>query len=613
MKYRMLCGVLLFVSCSHAQDDSAAVNSASLRPVPQTDEIEAGVDVLKQVYKSEYRRANDKNKDLARLNSVTLAKKLISTANETSPDSNGYFPMLSEVIRLGTTANRSELAFEAIAMLKKSHAVNASALQLAVFKKFTSRTVRVSEVKKCSLSLLSAIQNAANTQRIETALEMVEAGDSIGKRLFDSRLKSTLAQAREILEILLQQEEAVEAARKKLELVPNDPNANLVIAKFIGLRKGKWEEAEIYASQVDEDEIRSLFIREIGGPTDADQILALANDWWAFAATQTGADKLQATELAAMHYSSIVKDLKGFDQKQVETRLKGTTREHVIDVRMPLQAGPSTTSNGPPLPPELSSAPFEHDFATDLQKAWAKHIGLPVQFQNSAGMDFMLVPAGDFMMGASDSERLSPAESTAFKPQHPVRISKPFYIGTRVVTQDQYLRVIGSNPSKVKGSNRPVTNVCWDDANSFISKLPAVRKFRGKYRLPTEAEWEYSNRAGTQSRYFFGSDSSEVIQFCRKIGVQPGRDELQNSWGLFYETQGLGRAELPGMWEWPLDARRVYEQTDSTLVDPIGALDRSPRGLRRLSSYFRGNNLPQHGGRVGPAHDLSFRVVIELQ
>ena len=275
----------------------------------------------------------------------------------------------------------------------------------------------------------------------------------------------------------------------------------------------------------------------------------------------------------------------------------------------------SSASSGPKGTPALATAPLSSVKAKQSQQDWAKHLGLSVEYGNSAGMKFVLIPPGEFLMGAPDSDALSPAEEAAFKPQHPVRISKPFYLGTHVVSQAQYSQVTAADPSKVKGATRPVTNVSWDDATAFISRLPAISEFRGQYRLPTEAEWEYATRAGTQTRYFFGDTPSDVGQFSQRTGNRQVNGQLQNSWGIYYETQGLGTSESPGIWEWPLDASRAYRKSATALVDPVGALDRSPRPLRRLGlgSYFRGGNLPQHGGRVGAAPDLSFRVAIELQ
>ncbi len=130
----------------------------------------------------------------------------------------------------------------------------------------------------------------------------------------------------------------------------------------------------------------------------------------------------------------------------------------------------------------------------------------------ATGMKLALIPAGTFTMGspASEAER-----STDEGPTHTVRISQPFYMGLDEVTQGEYESVMGTNPSgfsktgmsssKVSGMNTsrfPVEKVSWDDAAEFCQKLSV--KDGVKYRLPTEAEWEYAARAGTTT-FHFGS------------------------------------------------------------------------------------------------------------
>jgi formylglycine-generating enzyme required for sulfatase activity len=130
-------------------------------------------------------------------------------------------------------------------------------------------------------------------------------------------------------------------------------------------------------------------------------------------------------------------------------------------------------------------------------------------FSNSLGMKFALVKAGTFRMGApKDDEDADDAE----KPQHEVTITRDYYLGVHEVTQKQYEKVMGKNPSAfrkggddddaVKGldtSDFPVEMVSWDDAQAFLKKLNALpgEKMAGvTYRLPTEAEWEYACRGG---------------------------------------------------------------------------------------------------------------------
>ena len=142
-------------------------------------------------------------------------------------------------------------------------------------------------------------------------------------------------------------------------------------------------------------------------------------------------------------------------------------------------------------------------------------------------MKLMLIPAGDFEMGspASDQDAF-PHE----KPQHRVRITRPFYMGVHEVTQGQYRAVTGEDPSHFKGSDDlPVESVSWDDAITFCNKLSELEGLKpcyqsgaaqsggNGYRLPTEAEWEYACRAGSETRFGFGETAARRGEFawCR--------------------------------------------------------------------------------------------------
>ena len=137
---------------------------------------------------------------------------------------------------------------------------------------------------------------------------------------------------------------------------------------------------------------------------------------------------------------------------------------------------------------------------------------------NSLGMVFVLIPPGTFWMGSPSRESgRYPDES----PLHEVEITRPFYLGIHSVTQEQYERVVGRNPSGfvVGGSSEsrvtgldtrhfPVESITWNDAAAFcrmLSAVPAEKRAKRAYRLPTEAEWEYACRAGSSRPYHFRS------------------------------------------------------------------------------------------------------------
>jgi len=186
---------------------------------------------------------------------------------------------------------------------------------------------------------------------------------------------------------------------------------------------------------------------------------------------------------------------------------------------------------------------------------------------NSIGMEFVLIQPGTFHMGSVDGD----ADE---KPIHPVTISKPFYIGKYEVTQKQWRNVMGTNPSRYQGDNRPVESVSWNDAQNFIRKLN-VREGTKKYRLPTEAEWEFAARGGTQTHGFKFAGSSKVADVAvhsENAGgeTRPVGSKRPNELDI-YDMSG-------NVWEWCSDWKDDYGR--SAERDPGGPTSGSYRVLR---------------------------------
>jgi len=161
-------------------------------------------------------------------------------------------------------------------------------------------------------------------------------------------------------------------------------------------------------------------------------------------------------------------------------------------------------------------------------------------YTNDIDMDFVLIPAGEFMMGSTKTE---PGERGNEQPRHKVKLTKSFFMAATEVTQAQYKTVMGKNPSwRRKGDDLPVTEISWNDAVAFcqaLSKRDGVR-----YRLPTEAEWEYACRAGTTTPFSAGETLRPgLANHCPAYGTPRGetyRKELApvaeypaNPWGLY--------------------------------------------------------------------------------
>jgi formylglycine-generating enzyme required for sulfatase activity len=120
---------------------------------------------------------------------------------------------------------------------------------------------------------------------------------------------------------------------------------------------------------------------------------------------------------------------------------------------------------------------------------------------NNITLEMVQIPGGSFMMGSPASEK---GRSQDESPQHQVNVPA-FAMGKFTVTQEQYQQVMGKNPANFKGGNRPVEQVSWNDAVEFCNKLNQISQKTGrKYRLPSEAEWEYACRAGTNTPFHFG-------------------------------------------------------------------------------------------------------------
>ena len=174
---------------------------------------------------------------------------------------------------------------------------------------------------------------------------------------------------------------------------------------------------------------------------------------------------------------------------------------------------------------------------------------------NSIGMELKALPPGVFQIGDSnDSRRVS--------------LTKAFLIGTHEVTQRQFARVMGKNPSYFQGSKFPVEQVTWDDAVEFcrkLSALPAEKEAGRSYRLPSEAEWEYACRAGTTSVFSHGDEESRLSEYAWHLGNSGGKTHdvgtmKPNPWGL-YDMHG-------NVWEWCHDWHGKYPS--GGMLDPRG-------------------------------------------
>lgn len=218
-------------------------------------------------------------------------------------------------------------------------------------------------------------------------------------------------------------------------------------------------------------------------------------------------------------------------------------------------------------------------------------------------MAFSWIPPGTFRMGVDRGDKDA-------KPLHSVALTRPFCLGKTEVTQKQWQKIMGSNPSALQGDDHPVEKVSWDDTQVFLAKLRALDP-AGEYRLPTEAEWEYAARGGREGGYGFGDDPSLLPRYgnCESAKGNDGFEKTApvgsfepNRWGL-YDMHG-------NVWEWVADFSSAY--SEGPMTDPKGP-SRGEKRIRRGGSWdiqpkncratTRGDSKPSYR-----SDDLGFRV-----
>jgi formylglycine-generating enzyme required for sulfatase activity len=202
----------------------------------------------------------------------------------------------------------------------------------------------------------------------------------------------------------------------------------------------------------------------------------------------------------------------------------------------------------------------------------------PKNFTNSMSMKFAWIPPGSFVMGSPKKEKERGLNET----HHKVTLTKGFYMGVYTVTQEEWQAVMGNNPSHFKGEkNLPVETVSWDDCQEFIKKLRD--KDKKPYRLPSEAEWEVSCRAGTTTPFYFGETiSTDQANYNGNGTYGNGK---KGKWGQqttpvgSFPANGFGLHDMHGnVWEWCQDWYGDYPEKD--VVDPQGAEKGKFRVLR---------------------------------
>jgi formylglycine-generating enzyme required for sulfatase activity len=245
--------------------------------------------------------------------------------------------------------------------------------------------------------------------------------------------------------------------------------------------------------------------------------------------------------------------------------------------------------------PKPLSAPFAKDAADKARAAWASHLNIPERKQLDLGkgvkLELILIPPGTFRMGSSAAEREYVLKrfnvESKGEDARDVTISRPIYIARTETMQEQYEAVLGSarniswfSPTgggRLRGvdcAKYPVERVTWNDAMYFCEDLSEQLGGKIKVRLPTEAEWEYACRAGSQSAFHFGDKLNGSAANCNAAQIAYGVESKGTSLDrtcpvAAYPANAFGLFDMHGnVWEWCLD---YYAEETRSLgnTDPL--------------------------------------------
>ena len=390
------------------------------------------------------------------------------------------------------------------------------------------------------------------------SFDMAKRAGRVAEKLVDLNRVDELKQRLNNQKMLISSRERaykpVAKALARLEDDPDLPAENTKVGRYYAVVRNDWDRAMPYFAKTAHVELKAAVEAELNNPTSAQDFVAVGAAWDKAAEATKKSDKDLAAAMKSRGHRWLID---GWARANEEDRV------------------------------ELQSI-FEEKALFHSHKV--------------TEMKFIRIPAGQFVMGSPTSESERGSIKFNGKPveehQHRVNIRRSFYMGIYEVTQAEYTKLAGKNPSEAtKGDDHPVTHVSWNDATKFCEVMTKADP-RGRYQLPTEAEWEYACRAGTTTAYYWGDAIEEGM-----ANIFPARSQLvavgsyaPNPFGL-YDTHG-----------------NVQELTQDTFIQDLysqsqGRISEDPVGRGKNSMRIQrggGWGLAAKHGRSASRNPISY-------
>lgn len=623
----------------------AVASSAAAPPKKQSlpsDEVQQRL--LRQVDEV-YKLAEAKT----RLQKLKLARELLDLAKKSESEPAERFVLLRRAMETASDGGDAALMLQAVDAIGTVFDVEVLAVKEKVLLKFAEEPGDSTRIKSFVDTTRGLIDRALAEDRYELALNLATAANRMCAKPAGKELRKAVYDRRQEIQALSDQWKKLEEARATLAKTPDDPPANLALGSWFCFEKDDWAKGLPHLAKGSDEPIKKLAAEELASPPkEVNSQLKLADAWWDLGQSRKGRERDAILLHAGSWYKAVQPGVTGLVKVKVEKRLAETTQ-----IGRPI----------PPLPPRQpppAVAPFSAAEARQHQEQWANHLGVPVERTNSLGMKLVLIPPGEFEMGASEEEvqhatlaadsnnmswaaRLMRSEGPQEMHRHRVRITRPLLFGAYEVTVGQFRRFVEAtayrteaerdgkeerilenndwkhvaninwrNPGSVQSEDSPVTLVSWNDAVAFCQWVS--RQEQMTCRLPTEAEWEYACRAGSSTSWTFGDREQDLGEYAWHLGNSGGQahpvgQKKPSAWGLYDIHGNVG--------EWCADWLSGDYYRISPVDDPHGPASGNIRVLRGgrwhlwsllHRSAFRLGYPPSSRNNV-----IGFRVVCEIR
>jgi formylglycine-generating enzyme required for sulfatase activity len=529
--------------------------------VPEGPRVDGALRVAREAYQEEYAQAQT---PVARR---VLANKILQKGQETKDDPVARFVLLRLARDVALKAEDNALAWQAIDRLAEGYELDPWAMKAEIVVAAARQARKLPEHKVAAEQALTVMHAALDADSCVVAQEMAKLALAEAGKARERDLVGQARAGQKLAQQAAKSLEQIEAQRAKLKYAPDDPAAHLAVGRYECFMKGDWAKGLGHLAKSGDPAYSTLAADDLKAPEQDAARLKLADAWWDLA------QKAEARERESMLLRA------GYWYEQLGSIDDALTRTKVENRQA--QIAKLGRTLGGPAPKQATT--------------------------NSIGMRFVLIPAGEFLMGATPEENASALEfgrqrnegrwffdrAQAEVPRHRVRLNHAFHLDIYEVTQSEYEQVMGTNPSsfsangkesaKVAGqdtSRHPVNGISWEDAAQFcqrLSTLPKERSAGRAYRLPTEAEWEYGCRAGSTGRWCCGDAAGELEEYAwfdmsSKGATHPVGQKKPNAFGL-YDMHG-------NVWEWCMDhfGHDYYGQSPG--VEPPGPLSGPLRVMR---------------------------------